>query len=82
MKINFPKLFLASNSNYLTYTFSGLGDTKYSFGLSFMAVDTGEMQGACVGGQAEETNHSCKSKWAWGDMLFEKNFLQEQVHTT
>jgi len=50
MQINFPKLLLASNSNYLMYLFWHLGDTKYSFGLGFMAVATGEMQGACVGG--------------------------------
>lgn len=62
VQINFPKLFLASNYSYLTYLCWLLGDTKYCFGLSCMAVDTGKMQGACVRGQAEETHHCCKSK--------------------
>jgi hypothetical protein len=43
LQIKFPKLFLASNSSYLTYLFWHLGDAEYSIGLSFMAEDTGEM---------------------------------------
>ena len=39
----FLKLFLALNSSYPMYHFWHLGDTKYSLGFSFMALDTGEM---------------------------------------
>jgi len=37
-KITFLKLFLASNSSYLMYLLWHVGDTKYSLGLSFMAI--------------------------------------------
>ena len=37
-KITYLKLFLASNSSNLTYLFWHVGDTEYSLGLSFMAI--------------------------------------------
>jgi len=40
--INILYLFLAPNSRYLTYLFWHLEDIKYSSGLSFASVDTGE----------------------------------------
>jgi hypothetical protein len=43
VQIKFLKLFLASNSSYLTYFFWHLGDIGYSICHSFMAVDTGEI---------------------------------------
>ena len=51
------------------------------FGTQFVALDTGEMQGACVGRQVEGVHHGWENKWEWHDTLFEISCQQDQMNT-